>query len=96
MNDDYFKILGIIAARKSAYYISVRDSLLTGIKKNKALSDEGEAKIRHRLRKTIAQLPNELFLSDIEKRDKKVDGSLSIGKLRLDKDRITSLVLENV
>ena len=96
MDDKYFEILAIIAARKSAYYINVRSRLLIDLKTNGLLKNVDEQELRGRLRKTIAELPNNLFLSMDEKSKKFIYSDLPIEKLNLNREEIKDRILREL
>ncbi len=92
MDEKTFQIIGIIAARKGAYYTLVRNEFLRQLKKQKkAISDDEDQEMRARLRRAIAQLPNELFLGVQETSN--IDRSLGLDQIRLDTKRIAKEII---
>lgn len=96
MDESKFEIIAIIAARKSAYYIKVRNKFLSDIKHETSLSEATESAIRSRLRGAIATLPNSLFISQKEINDGRIYSDLSIEHLGLNSKQIKDSVLKRI
>lgn len=96
MSEQDFEVLTVIAARKSAYYTYVKGAFLKEISKTESMSKEMRQAVEERLLKAISELPNNLFLSETEKTNKKIYSNLSLDQLKLNQDKIKRLVLEKV
>ena len=83
-----FEVIAVIAARKAEFYENAKRQLLKSLP---TYVDRDKA--RRRLRKVIASLDNELFVSADEKATRVVRPERSVRDLTLDRRAIAAQVL---
>jgi hypothetical protein len=91
MQQKDFEIISIVAARKAEFYTNARDKLLTSLPSN-----VDKKATRLRLRGVIAELDNDLFISEEEKESGTIKAGLPVSQLKLDTQAIVSRITEDM
>lgn len=89
MSQKDFDVLAIIALRKSKFYQKTRDLLLKEVPSNIDKQD-----VRQKLRKAIANLDNNLFIGEEERKTNIIDPALPLEQLQLNGEEIKKHVLK--
>jgi hypothetical protein len=89
MSQKDFDVLAIIALRKSKFYQKTRDGLIKELPSNIDKQD-----VRQKLRKAIADLDNNLFIGEEEKKTNTIDPTLPLERLQLNSEEIKKHVLK--